>query len=677
LNQKRGKETNLKRVRRQNPFLVGARSHVPRRGGFAGWIPHTRATMNIASRIALALTCAVIFNFTPANAATPSGDRTADHSSIGVVSRDAAGIAPTSAGVSLVVTTIDDHDDGVCAATDCTLREAITASNASGGGTITFSPGLTGMIELGAPLPNISANLQLDGPGANFLTIRRSTGGEYRIFTISNGTESGPTVSLFGLTISNGVAPDGEFPDNSGGGILNDRGTLSIDRCTVTANNSAAGLETFGGGIFNREGDVVVSASTVAGNSARLGAGIASSRGRAGTTHALIIDSTISGNTSAGGEGGGVYNAAESVNAGARMKLINCTLSGNEVAASFLGSFGGAIFNSGMSSGSATFEIVDCTISGNSATNGGGVYNFNSSGSASVHLLNTIVKAGTTGVNLFNAAGVITSLGHNISSDDAAGGAGTVGGGFLNGIGDVRNTDPLLGALQDNGGPTQTHALLNGSAAINAGVSTGENAGDQRGFSRTGINDVGAFEFGAATPAVELRGVVSRKTHGGAGTFEVEFPLSGTPGVECRSGGGSGSFQVVLKFAHPLVSVDSAAITAGAGAVHPSSGIGIDPHEFVINVTGVSDGQVITAALTNIRDEDGFFSSGASVQAGFLLGDANGDGSVNSGDALLTRSRSGQPVDATNFRSDFTSDGMINSGDAIFVRSRSGNTIQR
>jgi hypothetical protein len=78
-----------------------------------------------------------------------------------------------------------------------------------------------------------------------------------------------------------------------------------------------------------------------------------------------------------------------------------------------------------------------------------------------VEISNTILNAGASGENIFNNGGTVTSHGYNLSSDD--------GGGYLTGPGDQINTDPLLGPLQDNGGPTLTHALLPGSPAINAG----------------------------------------------------------------------------------------------------------------------------------------------------------------------------------------------------------------
>src|SRR5207247_6061857 len=100
----------------------------------------------------------------------------------------------------------------------------------------------------------------------------------------------------------------------------------------------------------------------------------------------------------------------------------------------------------------------------------GGIQNAGfSSGRATLEIGSTILNAGAVGGNIRNLSGTVTSLGYNLSSD-AAGGDGTTGpGGLLNATGDIRNTDPMLGPLQDNGGPTSTHALMAGSPAINAG----------------------------------------------------------------------------------------------------------------------------------------------------------------------------------------------------------------
>jgi len=103
---------------------------------------------------------------------------------------------------------------------------------------------------------------------------------------------------------------------------------------------------------------------------------------------------------------------------------------------------------------------------------------------------------GSSGGNIYNSAGTITSHGYNLSSDN--------GGGYLIGLGDQINTDPVLGPLQDNGGPTFTHALLAGSPAIDAGDPNFAPPPfyDQRGpgFVRVvnGRIDVGSFEIQSA-----------------------------------------------------------------------------------------------------------------------------------------------------------------------------------
>ena len=175
----------------------------------------------------------------------------------------------------------------------------------------------------------------------------------------------------------------------------------------------------------------------------------------------------MSGNTAEQGNGGGIYNEANNANTIAMVTATNCTLSGNSATATgFLGGAGGAIYNAGSSSGTAEIALSDCTLSGNNAPNTGGIYN-NSFGAAAarVSLGNTIIKKGATGGNFINSSGEIISYGHNLSDDNAGGLSGTGPGGYLNAIGDMRETDPLLGPLQSNGGPTWTHALFDGKSS--------------------------------------------------------------------------------------------------------------------------------------------------------------------------------------------------------------------
>ena len=175
---------------------------------------------------------------------------------------------------------------------------------------------------------------------------------------------------------------------------------------------------------------------------ANFGAGVFSSAASSGSVTLVITNSTLSGN-SAGTSGGGVFNEGDNGGTGT-VRIDNSTLSGNTAVIN-----GGALLNDGFAGNGITM-IANSTLSGNTAGNGGASGTvFNQSGSIEVG--NTIFKAGQ-GANIRNSGGgTITSHGYNLSSDD--------GGGFLNGTGDQINTDPILGPLQDNGGPTFTHAL--------------------------------------------------------------------------------------------------------------------------------------------------------------------------------------------------------------------------
>ena len=164
---------------------------------------------------------------------------------------------------------------------------------------------------------------------------------------------------------------------------------------------------------------------------------------------------------------------------------------------------------------------------------------------------------------------------------------------------------------------------------------------------------------------------VSRKVHGTSGpAFDVNLPLTGAPGIECRSDGANGNYQVVFNFAGS-VTLGNAAVTAGAGTVTGATGSGTS--NLTVNLTGVANAQRITLTLSNVST--GISTTDLAVPIGFLVGDTNGNGFVNTGDALETRNRSGQATAATNFRSDVNADGIVNSGDTIVVRSRSGTSL--
>src|SRR5690242_5438554 len=114
---------------------------------------------------------------------------------------------------TFTVNSLADTGDGTCDSTECTLREALTAANGtSGANSINFS--VTGILALDGALPPITNALIINGPGSNQLTIRRSSGGNYRILTVI--VNSPDEVTISGLALTEGLA-SGNFPDNVGG----------------------------------------------------------------------------------------------------------------------------------------------------------------------------------------------------------------------------------------------------------------------------------------------------------------------------------------------------------------------------------------------------------------------------------------------------------------------------
>jgi hypothetical protein len=254
------------------------------------------------------------------------------------------------------------------------------------------------------------------------------------------------------------------------GGGVNTVVGIPTTNPTVTLSNLT--IRNGFGGIYNN-GTLLVSSSTINGNTASGGGGI-SNGGRL-----TIRNSTISGNVARsafGGRGGGIANTGT-------LTLSNSTISGN-LAPPGRGfkSFGGGIFNGG------TLTLSNSTIVGNRASVGGGITNFGTATLQDSILLNSPVFGGDCG-------GSITSDGYNLSGDNSCN---------LNGPGDHNNTDALLGALQNNGGPTDTIALLNGSPAIDSGNPSGCTDGqghllktDQRGMPRPDKEDSSSCDRGA------------------------------------------------------------------------------------------------------------------------------------------------------------------------------------
>jgi hypothetical protein len=163
---------------------------------------------------------------------------------------------------------------------------------------------------------------------------------------------------------------------------------------------------------------------------------------------------------------------------------------------------------------------------------------------------------------------------------------------------------------------------------------------------------------------------VSRKVHGAAGTFDVPLPLNGPTGIECRSGGATNDYQMIINFA-TSVTAGSASVTCGTGSVGSFTGNGTAT--ITVNLTGVTNVQRITVTLASVSD--GTNTGDVPISMGVLIGDTTANGTVNSGDVSQTKSQSGQPVTGSNFREDVNASGTISSTDVAIVKSKVGTAL--
>ena len=172
--------------------------------------------------------------------------------------------------------------------------------------------------------------------------------------------------------------------------------------------------------------------------------------------------------------------------------------------------------------------------------------------------------------------------------------------------------------------------------------------------------------FDTAAP-LQLSAAVSRKTHGAVGPFDISLPLTGEPGVECRSSGGN--HTLVFTFNNNVVG-GSASVTSGTATL--SGNPTFAGNAITVNLTGVADAQKITVTLSNVTDEFGQLLPNTAVSMNMLIGDTTGNKTVNATDVSQTKGQSGAALTSANFREDVNLSGSISASDVGVVRSRSG-----
>jgi CSLREA domain-containing protein len=424
--------------------------------------------------------------------------------------------APAHAA-TFTVTKTTDTNDGNCNA-DCSLREAVIRANAAAGADLIEIP--TGYYQLtiagsddtaAAGDLDITSKLTLKAMGP----VTVDAGGGHRVvhvlasgtatlsgLRVTGGATTGSGGGIFNdgnVTLTNSTVSGNEAGDDNGGdggGIYN-TGTATVTNSTVSGNE--AGDDGRGGGIHNAD-TLILTKTTVRGNSADFGGGGIHNFGTL-----TLTKSTVSGNEAAAfGGGGGIRNLGTAT-------VTKSTVSGNEAT----NGFGGGIYNEG------TATVTKSTVSGNSANvSGGGIANnfdgtttitgstitanradfdtddngngggiSRTGGTETVSIANSILAGNTDGPGTVHpdCSGAITSNDHNLIGSTT--GCTVV----------LQPNDDTgvvaLGDLGFNGGPTETHALPEGSAAVNHGPTSGTGT-DQRGVPRPvgAAFDTGAYE---------------------------------------------------------------------------------------------------------------------------------------------------------------------------------------
>jgi hypothetical protein len=576
----------------------------------------------------------------------------------------------------IVVDSVIDENDGNIGPGNLSLREAIGLANAtvnSAPDSITFDPTVfatpqTIMLTLGELA--ITHAVTIAGPPSG-LTIDANQSS--RIFNIDAPGESGQTVAISAMTLTNGNSPSGN------GGAIRDTDEalvltgVTINNCSTACNGGAVSIEF-------KEGSLALSDSELTGNAATG----SSSQGQGGAIYVTsssvvsLVRCTVA-NNQAGFSGGGV-----AFSAGGSLAIYDSTLSGNTAGE------GGAL-----SLVRVAATIRNSTISGNSAAYGGAISDAGTHPSPTLTIQNSTIafnSATTDGGGILWATGFLTLVSTIVakntatSTPDISGPAtmnfsllGNSSGATITGANNVLNVDPMLGPLADNGGPTLTHALMLGSPAINVGSNPALLTIDQRGagFARVvgKAADIGAFEVQVLPPSVAsvvINDGSAQRSRVTSVTVNFDQPVT-------LPANPADAFTLKRQSDNMLVTL-SAAVTGNAVTLTFTGG----PVQF----GSLADGRYTLTALA-ARINGGYFDGNGDSVVGddYVLasaatgnpptnifrfyGDIDGNGSVDASDFVFFR----QSFNGVNGIFDFDGDGFVSTSDFIQFRNRFNTSI--
>ncbi|MDQ6860721.1 MAG: dockerin type I repeat-containing protein, partial [Verrucomicrobiota bacterium] len=472
-------------------------------------------------------------------------------------------------------------------------------------------------------------------------------------------------VSSAAVSITNSTLRDNKaWYAMGGGGLYLNSGKATLTNCTVSQ-NSGLGSGNVGGGIFLRgTTTLTLINSSVANNSGgtanpvTYGGGIAiDSLGTVNARNSIIAGNRIYGSNTPAQFQGTLTSQGYNLISSSQGMTITGNTTGNIVPA------GSAVIDAklGPLANNGGPTMTHALLTGSPAINAGNTAtspNTDQRGAARVGTadmgafeLNNSANGGTFRAQLPDAV-VQTPYSYTLVPNNGAFTYSLSAGALPNGI--TLTTNPAQnGVVALSGTPTAV-----GTYDFSITASNGTN---------TAVTNYTMVVVPG--PPIIPTVVVSRQLHNNV-PYDINLPLTGTPGVECRSGGATNAYQLILSFAGPIT-YTGATVTSGTGSVTNLTGTGTN--SVTINLSGVTNAQRVTVTLASASN--GTATNNVAVTMGVLMGDTNSDGVVNSADATITRNYSGQATNATNFRADYNTDGAINSADATIARINSGSGL--